>query len=59
MLQLDGRTPSVRYFVSLLVETKVQEPPKTYSHIGIDVGIKNSAILSDGTLYENPKFSDH
>jgi len=50
------RNTSGRYFVSLLVETEVQELPKTYSYIGIDVGLKDFAILSDGTHYENPKF---
>ncbi|OTW50489.1 transposase, partial [Bacillus thuringiensis serovar mexicanensis] len=30
--------------------------PKTHSYIGIDVGLKDFAILSDGTPYENPKF---
>ncbi|OTW95582.1 helix-turn-helix domain-containing protein, partial [Bacillus thuringiensis] len=50
------RNPSGRYFVSLLVETEVQELPKTHSYIGIDVGLKDFAILSDGTPYENPKF---
>ena len=50
------RNPSGRYFVSLLVETEVQELPKTHSYIGIDVGLKDFAILSDGTHYENPKF---
>ncbi|PEC66632.1 RNA-guided endonuclease TnpB family protein, partial [Bacillus toyonensis] len=32
------RNPSGRYFVSLLVETEVQELPKTHSYIGMDVG---------------------
>ncbi|MFE5381694.1 RNA-guided endonuclease TnpB family protein, partial [Bacillus cereus] len=50
------RNPSGRYFVSLLVETEVQELPRTHSYIGIDVGLKDFAILSDGTHYENPKF---
>ncbi|RGP57629.1 transposase [Bacillus thuringiensis] len=50
------RNPSGRYFVSLLVETEVQELPKTHSDIGIDLGLKDFAILSDGTPYENPKF---
>ena len=50
------RNPSGKYFVSLLVETEVQEFPKTYSYIGMDVGIKDFAILSDGTIYKNPKF---
>lgn len=48
--------PSGKYFVSILVETEVQELPKTNSAIGIDVGLKKFAILSDGTTYANPKF---
>lgn len=36
------RKSSGRYFVSLLVETEVQELSKTYSSIGIDVGLKVS-----------------
>ncbi|MEB8857731.1 transposase, partial [Bacillus cereus] len=50
------RNPSGKYFVSLLVETEVQELPKTQSYIGMDVGLKDFAILSDGTIYKNPKF---
>ncbi|WP_212950160.1 IS200/IS605 family element RNA-guided endonuclease TnpB [Siminovitchia terrae] len=50
------RNPSGKYFVSVLVETEVHELPKTGSSIGVDVGIKNFAILSDGTEYENPKW---
>ncbi len=45
-----------RYFVLLLIETEVQELPKTHSYIGIDVGLKDFVILSNGTHYENPKF---
>ncbi|PFH75651.1 transposase, partial [Bacillus cereus] len=37
------RNPSGRYFVSLLVETEVQELPKTNSYIGMDVGLKDFA----------------
>ena len=50
------RNPSGRYFVSIVVETEVQELPKTNSDIGMDVGLKDFAILSDGTTYKNPKF---
>ncbi|UQD52111.1 transposase [Bacillus methanolicus] len=48
--------PSGKYFVSLGTETEVTEWPKTRSAIGVDVGIKDFAILSDGTTYSNPKF---
>ncbi|KIV72658.1 Mobile element protein [Bacillus mycoides] len=50
------RNPSGKYFVSILVETNVQEMPKTEFTCGIDVGLKDFAILSDGTTYKNPKF---
>src|SRR5690625_1105701 len=50
------RNPSGKYFVSILVETEVQPLEKTDSSAGIDVGLKDFAILSDGTVYSNPKF---
>jgi putative transposase len=50
------RNPTGKYFISILVETEVQELPKTNSAVGIDVGLKDFAILSDGTKYENPKW---
>jgi len=51
------RNPSGNYFVSILVETEVCELPKTKTSVGIDVDLKDFAILSDETVYENPKFS--
>src|SRR5699024_223671 len=50
------RNPSGKYFVSILVETEVEELPKTGSSVGIDVGLKDFAILSDGTVYKNNKY---
>jgi putative transposase len=50
------RNPSGKYFVSVLVETEVNELPKTNSSVGIDVGLKDFAVMSDGTVYMNPKF---
>src|SRR3954447_25198985 len=51
------RNPSGKYFVSISTESEVVELPKTNSAVGIDVGAKDFAILSDGTLpYKNPKF---
>ncbi|AGG05315.1 transposase (plasmid) [Bacillus thuringiensis serovar kurstaki str. YBT-1520] len=38
----------------MLVETEVQELPKTHSYIRMDMGLKDFAILSDGTTYKNP-----
>ncbi|MED1092556.1 IS200/IS605 family element RNA-guided endonuclease TnpB [Bacillus paramycoides] len=50
------RNSSGKYFVALLVEEDIQELPKTGSSVGIDVGLKDFAILSNGTTYKNPKF---
>ncbi|MED4533366.1 IS200/IS605 family element RNA-guided endonuclease TnpB [Metabacillus fastidiosus] len=50
------RNPSGKYFVSIVTETEVTELPKTNSAIGIDVGLKDFAILSDGITYSNPTF---
>lgn len=49
------RNPSGKYFISIGTEVEATELPKTNSAIGIDVGLKNFAILSDGKIYENPK----
>lgn len=51
-----SRTPSGKYYVSLLVETIVNELPKTQSNIGIDLGLTDFIVLSDGTKVANPKF---
>lgn len=48
--------PSGKYFVSLLAETEVQALPRTHSACGIDVGLKDFAVVSDGTVYPNPKW---
>ncbi|MET1032311.1 IS200/IS605 family element RNA-guided endonuclease TnpB [Domibacillus tundrae] len=50
------KNPSGKHFVSLLVETEVQELPKTDSTVGIDVGLKDFAVLSNGKVYKKPKF---
>ncbi|HEC64073.1 MAG TPA: transposase [bacterium] len=50
-------TPTEKWFVSFSCDKVV---PKTYSHtaakVGIDVGLKNFAVDSDGHVIENPKF---
>lgn len=51
------RNPSGKYFVSIATETEVTELPKTKSVIGIDMGLKDFAILSDEKIYPNPKVS--
>ncbi|MGA9231562.1 MAG: RNA-guided endonuclease TnpB family protein, partial [Exiguobacterium oxidotolerans] len=50
------RNASGKYFVSLLVEQESHEMPKTGSSVGVDVGLKHFAILSDGTVYKNDRY---
>ena len=51
-----SRNGSGKYFISLLCEVDIQELPKTNSSVGIDLGIKDIAILSTGEKIENLKF---
>lgn len=52
-----SHNPSGKYYVSVLVECEDQERlPEIENAIGIDLGIKEFAITSDGELVENPKF---
>ncbi|MDN3398196.1 RNA-guided endonuclease TnpB family protein [Psychrobacter sp. APC 3426] len=51
-----SRTPSGKYYVSLLVETVVEPLSKIRSNIGIDLGLTDFIVLSDSTKVANPKF---
>ncbi|MBF4501386.1 transposase [Savagea sp. SN6] len=50
------RNPSGKYFISILAETQVEKLPKTNSSIGVDLGLKDFAILSNGEVFSNPKW---
>lgn len=50
-----SRTPSNRYYISILVETEVEKLEPIDKKIGVDVGLKEFAICSDGFRVENPK----
>ena len=51
-----SKTPSGKYYVSVLVNCEEQEKlPQTNNEIGIDLGIKEFCITSDGEMIENPK----
>lgn len=52
-----SKVPSGKYFVSILVDCIIEKDIKqTNNMIGIDLGIKEFAITSDGKMIENPKF---
>ncbi len=44
-----------RYFLSFVVETLPETWPHTDNSVGIDLGIKTFATLSDGTKIDAPK----
>jgi putative transposase len=54
-----SRTPTGKYFVSILCETgeKCKTKPKVTegNTVGVDLGIKDFLITSDGERFENPK----
>ena len=51
-----SKTPSNKYFISILVDTENKALPKVDKKIGIDVGLKEFAICSDGYRVSNPKY---
>ena len=51
-----SRNPDGRYFASILVEEQVADKPKTGRTVGVDVGLKSFAELSDGTVVANPRY---
>lgn len=55
-----SRTPTGKYFISILVETEDTIPNKApideNKAVGVDLGIKTFATLSDGTEIQNPKY---
>ncbi len=50
-----SQVPSGKYYASILVETEHEELPHTRNTAGLDLGIKDLCIASDGKKYENPK----
>lgn len=47
---------SGKYYVSVLVNCEEEKLPKSNNKLGIDLGIKEFAITSDGDMIENPKY---
>lgn len=45
-----------QYYVSIIVDCEIVKKPKTNKEVGIDLGIKEFATLSDGVVIDNPKY---
>lgn len=55
-----SKTPTGKYYVSILCDTDELNKPKRKikeeNTVGIDLGIKNFLITSDGEIFDNPKY---
>ncbi|ADO59987.1 IS200/IS605 family element RNA-guided endonuclease TnpB [Paenibacillus polymyxa] len=49
------RNAAGKYFVSIVCEVNVQQLPLTDKEVGIDLGLKEFAVCSDGVRIANPK----
>jgi putative transposase len=52
-----SKTTTDEYFVSILVEIEHKKFEKTGKQVGIDLGIKDFVITSDGFKYKNNKYT--
>ena len=51
-----SKNPSGKYYISILTEQEIDQLPILDKKIGIDLGLKDFAITSDGEVFSNPKF---
>jgi putative transposase len=51
-----SKTPTGKYFVSILVKQELNPIPSTGKVVGIDLGIKDLFIFSNGQVINNPKW---
>src|SRR5690606_13465315 len=51
-----SKTPTGKYYASVLVETEIEKLSNVDKKVGIDLGLKDFLVLSDGTKIENPKW---
>ena len=54
-----SKTPTGKYFVSILTEMNYEPINKTGLSVGIDLGIKDFLVLSNGTKIKNHRFLKH
>ena len=54
-----SKTPTGKYFVSILTEMEYTPVSKTGLSVGIDLGLKDFLVLSNGTKIKNHRFLKH
>lgn len=50
-------TPTSKYFISMLVDEQIDELPKIKKEVGIDLGLSNFLVTSDGLKIINQNFA--
>ena len=53
-----SKTPTGNYYVSILTEQTIEQLPKTNKQVGIDLGLKDFVITSDGIKFKNNKYTN-
>lgn len=51
-----SQNPDGKYYVSLCCEEDIQELTRNDNQVGVDLGVSDLAILSNGMKFENPRF---
>ena len=51
------KTPTGKYYVSIFTEQSIEQLPKTNKQVGIDLGIKDFVITSDGIKFKNNRYT--
>ena len=54
-----SKNPSGKYYISILTEQEINQLPIIDKKLGVDLGLKDFAITSDGEVFANPKFLRH
>ena len=50
-----SKTPSGKYFISVLCDTDIALMPMSGREVGVDLGLKDLAILSNGVKFDHPE----
>ena len=48
--------PSGKYYVNIVCEVEIEEKQNQFNEVGIDLGVKDLLVLSNGKKYQNQKF---
>jgi putative transposase len=51
------KTPTGKYYVSIFTEQTIEQLPKTNKKVGIDLGLKDFVITSDGIKFKNNRYT--